>query len=154
MGAKVEPSAQPSGSSGRCLPNIVAGRCHFGRCSATPGYRFGPVWEHEAVGSYPAIPTRFFACAVSHCNQARLVGSYRLMTPVAGLETVHDGSHTVAMQGVRFLRICDLSSCAPLREETGHQKDLRAVVAGIRACLFSQHRVMAAGHRCAETVSN
>ena len=49
---------------------IVPGERHIGRCPATSGDRMKLIWEQEAAGSNPAIPTRFFECVVSLCKQA------------------------------------------------------------------------------------
>jgi hypothetical protein len=37
------------------------------------------IWEQEAAGSSPTIPTPFFECVVSLWKQARLVDGCRLM---------------------------------------------------------------------------
>jgi hypothetical protein len=39
------------------------------------------IWEQEAAGSNPAIPTRFFECVVSICKQA---AARRYLSPDAG----------------------------------------------------------------------
>jgi hypothetical protein len=40
-----------------------------GRHEATPGDRLELIWEQEAAGSNPAIPTAFFEYALGHLSQ-------------------------------------------------------------------------------------
>ena len=57
------------------------------------------IWEQEAAGSDPAIPTRFFECVVGLCKQ---VATRRQLLPDAGRRgwvSVHVGSPAVEGYG-------------------------------------------------------
>jgi hypothetical protein len=54
--------AQPSGDAERRPATITPGGWHAGRHRATSGDWAGLIWEQEAAGSNPAIPTIFRIC--------------------------------------------------------------------------------------------
>jgi len=61
--------------------SIAPGERHAGRHWATSGDRMTLIWEQEAAGSNPAIPTRFFECVVSLWKQE---ATRRQLSPDAG----------------------------------------------------------------------
>jgi hypothetical protein len=73
--------AQSLGHVRRRHAILVAGDSHAGRHRATSGVRVELIWEQEAAGSNPAIPTRFFECVVSLWKQA---ATRRQLSPDAG----------------------------------------------------------------------
>ena len=52
-----------------CPATVIAGKRYARRRRATSSVRTALIWEQEAAGSNPAIPTRFFECVVSLCKQ-------------------------------------------------------------------------------------
>jgi len=67
--------------AGPCQAIVIAGERHSRRRRATCGDWRELTWEQEAAGSNPAIPTQFFECVVSPCEQE---ATRRQLSPDAG----------------------------------------------------------------------
>jgi hypothetical protein len=66
---------------GRRLASNAAGSRNAGQHPAISSVRMELIWEQEAAGSNPAIPTRFFECVVSLYKQG---ATRRQLSPDAG----------------------------------------------------------------------
>jgi hypothetical protein len=65
-----------------CPATVIAGKRYAGRRWARCSVWMVLIWEQEAAGSNPAIPTdRFFECVVSPCKQA---ATRRQLSPDVG----------------------------------------------------------------------
>jgi len=62
--------AQSPGRIGRRLASVFPARRHVGRSRAISGDAAGLIWEQEAAGSNPAIPTASFECVIGSGKQA------------------------------------------------------------------------------------
>jgi len=58
--------AQPLSHVRRCQASVVPGERHARRCRASSGVWLVLIWEQEAAGSNPAIPTAFFECVLDN----------------------------------------------------------------------------------------
>jgi hypothetical protein len=72
---------QPLSFVRRRPASAVRGECHARRHRAASGNGRELIWELEAAGSNPAIPTPFFECVVSLWKQAP---AHRQLSPGAG----------------------------------------------------------------------
>ena len=84
--------AQSSGHAGRRPASIAPGKRHTGRHGAPSGDWVELIWEQEAAGSNPAIPTEFFECAIDPLDQGRQSASVTSRRSACSA-SAHVGSH-------------------------------------------------------------